>query len=89
MWLDILKGAGAILGAGATMYTGKQQNKIEREKLNYQKSQDASDRQKNDLAQSNLDSAIESVYGKEKKKKDPNAIGTDLSMAYGTPTLES
>lgn len=88
MWLDILKGAGAILGAGATLYTGRQQNKIEKEKLDYQKSQDSIDQAKDNLAQSNLDSAIETVYGKEKKKKDQGTT-TDLSMAYGTPSLDS
>ena len=32
-WVDILKGAGSILNAGSTFYTGKQQSKIAKEEF--------------------------------------------------------
>lgn len=87
-WLDIFKGAGSILGAGATYFTGKEQNKLAKEKLDYQKSQDSKAEAKLDMAQANLDNAISSVYGTEEDKKKKKTSATDLSMAYGTPSTE-
>lgn len=89
MWLDILKGAGAILGAGATYYTGKEANKIEKKKLDYQIEQDKLVEDKVNQTQANLDTALENVYGTNKKKKSSTTTaGVDLSLAYGTPSTE-
>lgn len=87
-WLDILKGAGSILQAGATAYSGREASKIEKEKLNYQKEQDKLDQDKLGLAQSNLDTAISNVYGTEEEKKKKKTSTTDLSLSYGTPSTE-
>ena len=85
-WLDILKGAGSILQAGATYYNGKQQSKIAKEELNYMKERDKLSDGKIDAVESNLDSAIDNVYNK-KKKTDTTSSTTspslDLSMSYG------
>ena len=85
-WLDILKGAGSILQAGATYYNGKQQSKIAKEELNYMKERDKFSDSKIDAVESNLDSAIDNVYNK-KKKTDTTSSTTspsiDLSMSYG------
>lgn len=85
-WLDILKGAGSILQAGATAWTGKETNKLQREVLDYQKEQDKLDENKLNQAQSNLDSAVANVYGVEDEKKKKKTSTTDLSLSYGTPT---
>ena len=81
-WLDILKGAGSILQAGATYYNGKQQSKIAKEELNYIKERDKFSDGKIDAVESNLDSAIDNVYNK-KKKTDTTSPSLDLSMSYG------
>ena len=85
-WLDILKGAGSILQAGATYYNGSQQGKIAKEELNYMKERDKLSDGKIDAVESNLDSAIDNVYNK-KKKTDTTSSTTspslDLSMSYG------
>lgn len=83
-WGDLLKGAGSLAGAWSTYKTGNEANKLTRENINYQKELNTKAEQKNDLAQSNLDSAIEDVYGSDKKKKKT----TDVSLAYGTPSTE-
>lgn len=85
-WLDILKGAGSILQAGATAWTGKETNKLQREVLDYQKEQDKLDENKLNQAQSNLDSAVANVYGVEDEKKKKKSSATDLSLSYGTPS---
>lgn len=87
-WVDILKGAGSILNAGSTFYTGKQQSKIAKEELAYKKERDLKSDSKIDLVESNLDSAIENVYGNRKKKRTDDTATTgstpvDLSMSYG------
>lgn len=87
-WVDILKGAGSMLNAGATFYTGKQQSKIAKEELAYKKERDLKSDSKIDLVESNLDSAIENVYGDRKKKRTDGTATTgstpvDLSMSYG------
>ena len=87
-WLDILKGTGSILQAGATVYTGKEQSKAEKAKLDYQKEQDRLDRERLDQTQSNLDSAVASVYGTEEDKKKKKTTTPDLSLSYGTPSTE-
>ena len=87
-WLDILKGAGSILQAGATVYTGKEQSKAEKAKLDYQKEQDKLDRERLDQTQSNLDSAVASIYGTEEDKKKKKTTTPDLSLSYGTPSTE-
>lgn len=85
-WLDILKGAGSILQAGATYYNGKQQSKIAKEEFNYMKERDKLSDGKIDAVESNLDLAIDNVYNK-KKKTDTTSSTTspslDLSMSYG------
>lgn len=87
-WLDILKGAGSILQAGATVYTGREQSKAEKAKLDYQKEQDKMDQDKLSQAQTNLDSAISEVYGADGEKKKKKTSTTDLSLSYGTPSTE-
>ena len=86
-WVDILKGAGSILNAGATVYSGKQQNKLLKEELEYRKQRDTKSDARSDLVESNLDSAIENVYGEKKKKKTDGTTtadsSVDLSMSYG------
>lgn len=81
-WLDILKGAGSILQAGATVYNGKQQSKLAKEELNYIKERDTLADKKTSDAESNLDTAIDNVYNK-KKKTDTTNPSLDLSMSYG------
>ena len=85
-WLDILKGAGSILQAGATYYNGKQQGKIAKEEFDYMKERDKLSDGKIDAVESNLDLAIDNVYNK-KKKTDTTSLTTspslDLSMSYG------
>lgn len=85
-WLNILKGAGSILQAGATYYNGKQQSKIAKEEFNYMKERDKLSDGKIDAVESNLDLAIDNVYNK-KKKTDTTSSTTspslDLSMSYG------
>lgn len=85
-WLDILKGAGSILQAGATYYNGKQQSKIAKEEFDYMKERDKLSDGKIDAVESNLDLAIDNVYNK-KKKTDTTSSTTspslDLSMSYG------
>ena len=85
-WLDILKGAGSILQAGATAWTGKETNKLQKEVLNYQKEQDKLDENRLNQTQANLDTAVTNVYGTEEKKKKPLTTTTDLSLSYGTPS---
>ena len=68
-WLDILKSAGSILQAGATAWTGKETNKLQKEVLNYQKEQDKLDENRLNQTQANLDTAVANVYGTEEKKK--------------------
>lgn len=87
-WLDILKGAGSILQAGAAVYSGREQSKAEKAKLDYQKEQDRLDENRLNQAQFNLDSAISSVYDTNGKKKKKETSTTDLSLAYGTPSTE-
>lgn len=86
-WVDILKGAGSILNAGATVYSGRQQNKLLKEELEYRKQRDTKSDARSDLVESNLDSAIENVYGEKKKKKKDGTTtadsSVDLSMSYG------
>lgn len=86
-WVDILKGAGSILNAGATVYSGRQQNKLLKEELEYRKQRDTKSDARADLVESNLDSAIENVYGEKKKKKTDGTTtavpSVDLSMSYG------
>lgn len=86
-WLDILKGAGSILQAGATYYNGKQQSKMAKEEFDYMKERDKLTDKKTDSVESNLDLAIDNVYNK-KKKTDATTTSTtspslDLSMSYG------
>lgn len=86
MWLDILKGAGSILNAGVSLYNGRQANKLMKQQMDYQRQRDALADKKQSLTQSNLDSAIASVYGEdEKKKKKKNLLNSDvdLSLSYG------
>lgn len=85
-WLDILKGAGSILQAGATAWTGKETNKLQKEVLNYQKEQDKLDENRLNQTQANLDNAVANVYGTEEEKKKKKTSTTDLSLAYGTPS---
>ena len=85
-WLDILKGAGSILQAGATAWTGKETNKLQKEMLNYQKEQDKLDENRLNQTQANLDNAVANVYGTEEEKKKKKTSTTDLSLAYGTPS---
>ena len=85
-WLDILKGAGSILQAGATAWTGKETNKLQKEVLNYQKEQDKLDENRLNETQANLDTAVANVYSTEEKKKKPLTTTPDLSLAYGTPS---
>lgn len=87
-WLDILKGAGSILQAGATVYTGREQSKAEKAKLDYQKEQDKIDQERLGQAQTNLDSAISDVYSADGDKKKKKTTTTDLSLSYGTPSTE-
>ena len=85
-WLDILKGAGSILQAGATYYNGKQQGKIAKEELNYIKERDKFSDGKIDAVEENLDSAIDNVYNKKKKTNTTSSTTSpslDLSMSYG------
>ena len=87
-WLDILKGAGSILQAGATAWTGKETNKLQKEVLNYQKEQDKLDENRLNQTQANLDNAVANVYGTEEEKKKKKTSTTDLSLSYGTPSTE-
>lgn len=85
-WLDILKGAGSILQAGATYYNGRQQSKIAKEELNYIKERNKFSDSKIDAVESNLDSAIDNVYNKKKKNNTTSSTTSpslDLSMSYG------
>ena len=88
MWLDILKGVGAVAGAGAQFYTGKQQNKLQREMFDYQIEQNKLVEDKTNQAQSNLDTAISNVYSTDEEKKKKKTSTADLSLAYGTPSTE-
>lgn len=87
-WLDILKGAGSILQAGATAWTGKETNKLQKEVLNYQKEQDKLDENRLNQTQANLDNAVANVYGTDEEKKKKKTSTTDLSLSYGTPSTE-
>lgn len=83
MWLDILKGVGSLASAGAQFYGAKEQSKMAKKYYDYQVNRDKLNDQKSALAQSNLDEAIDEVYGTKKKKKDEEAQGVDLSLSYG------
>lgn len=87
-WFDILKGVGTVLQAGAEYKNGKEKNKFEREKFDYQKEQNSLVEDKTNQAQYNLDSAIANVYNTDEEKKKKKTSTTDLSLAYGTPSTE-
>lgn len=78
---DILKGASAV----ATAYGSIEANKIQKDQLAYEKSRDAAADAKEDIAQDNLSSALDNVYGVKKKKKSTTPT---VDGAYGTVQTE-
>jgi hypothetical protein len=83
-WGKILNGVGSLASAWGSYEVGKEQAKIEKEKLSYEKSKDTEVAKKTEMAQQNLDGALDNVYGvKKKKKTSPNT----LSDAFSTPTV--
>jgi len=86
MWADVLKGAGAVLGAGATFYGAKKQSKIQKEMLEDKKRRDILADRKLEKVEDNLNSAISNVYDEKKKKKQTMGTSSgdiDLGQAYG------
>jgi len=79
-----LQGIGSLAGAYGSYKVGKEQNKIERDKLKYEKAKDTITADKQAQAQAELDDAVANVYG-TKKKKAKKTTGS-LSDAFTTPT---
>lgn len=84
-WMSALDTVGKLASAWGQYEVGKEQAEIEREKLAYEKAKDVAVAQKTELAQNQLNSALDNVYGVKKKKDDSTSTLTD---AYtGTMTL--
>jgi hypothetical protein len=80
-WLpkaDTLKAIGSIGGALGQGYSAISQNKWSKKMFNLSKSNYDNQVRKETQAQSNMDSAVASVYGKPKKKKKNN-VGFNLT----------
>ncbi len=85
-WGNVAKGAGALAGAWGAYETGKEQNKILRENLAYEKSKDAITANKQSLAQNELNNALVDVYGKDEEDKKKKKKSADkLTDAFVAP----
>lgn len=79
-----IQGAGALASAWGNYKVGKEQNKIEKQKLEYEKNKDKVTANKQAQAQAELDNAMANVYGTKKKKSDKTK--GSLSDAFISPS---
>lgn len=82
LWVS---GVGALASAWGSYEVGKEQNKIEKDKLAYEKSKDSVTASKQAQAQAELDGALSSVYGSTKKKAKKE--DGSLSDAFVAPVI--
>lgn len=80
MDISWLQGAGTLVGGLGQVYGAYNQNK-QYDKMNKLYEQDRNRAiKKEDMAQLNLDTAINDVYGLDSKKKKENGLSFDLGM---------
>ena len=83
MW-DAIGNIGKLIGGFGSLYSGHQEQKMGKKLYELQKEQYNRSLKKEDAVQSNLDSAVNSVYGNspiniERKKKD-NTLTPQLNL---------
>ena len=81
---ELIKGVGTLASAWGAYETGKDANELLKKQLALSEASYNRGVAKEDLAQSNLDSAIESSFGSTKKKKKDDTTTTDVSDAFST-----